>query len=123
LRTNPLFAIVTKVSLLAGTAAILLVALLWDLGMGSLATGVAAGWFAGTLNMTLLALRVSRLTARSTVSGFLYGTASRFALVAVIFLVAYRLAGSNPIGFAIGLTFVILASLPVSVLITRRGAA
>jgi ATP synthase I chain len=77
--------------------------------------GAVAGWLAGSLNTALLALRVSRLTARSTVAGFLYGAASRFTLVGLIAIGGYRLFGASPLGFVIGVATVILMGVPVTV--------
>jgi hypothetical protein len=77
--------------------------------------GVIAGWGAGSLNTALLAMRVSRLTARSTVGGFLYGAASRFTLVGLVAIGAYRLLGASPLGFAVGIAMVILMGVPVTV--------
>ncbi|HSO93979.1 MAG TPA: ATP synthase subunit I, partial [Candidatus Dormibacteraeota bacterium] len=64
------------------------------------ALGIGAGWLAGCLNSLLLARRVSTLTSRSRVFGFLYGMASRFALIALMFLGALRLVPASPVGFA-----------------------
>jgi hypothetical protein len=83
--------------------------------------GVIAGWLAGSLNTGLLALRVSRLTARSSVAGFLYGTASRFTLVGLIAIGGYRLVGASPLGFAIGISMVILMGVPVTVAWSLKG--
>ena len=77
--------------------------------------GVITGWLAGSLNTALLAQRVSRLTARSTVGGFLYGAASRFTLVGLMAIGGYRLVGASPLGFAIGIAMVFLMGVPVSV--------
>ena len=77
--------------------------------------GVIVGWLAGSLNTALLAQLVSRLTARSTIGGFLYGTASRFTLVGLMAVGSYRLVGANPLGFAVGIAMVILMGVPVSV--------
>jgi hypothetical protein len=85
-------------------------------GRGDWALGLAAGWLAGSLNAGLLAVRVSRLTERSSVAAFLYGTASRFALVGLILILAYRFLGANAVGFAIGLALVILMNVPVSLI-------
>jgi len=123
LRSNPLVSITLTIMGLAAAAAACLAVLLWKLGMPNWASGVVGGWLAGTLNTALLAVRVSRLTAQSTVGGFLYGAASRFALVAVIFLLAYRFTGSHPVGFAIGLAAVVLSSLPVSLWMIARETA
>jgi hypothetical protein len=89
-------------------------------GRSDWALGLFAGWLAGSLNAGLLAIRVSRLTARSTVAAFLYGTASRFAFVGLILILAYRLLGANAVGFAIGLALVILMNVPVSLIWSMR---
>jgi len=60
-------------------------------GRGPVALGIVIGWLAGGLNAILLAFRVSRLSQRSTVAGTLYGAASRFVLIAVLAIAAYRL--------------------------------
>lgn len=83
--------------------------------------GVIAGWLAGSLNTALLAQRVSRLTARSTVGGFLYGAASRFTLVGLIAIGGYRLVGASPLGFTIGIAMVILMGVPVTVAWSLKG--
>ncbi len=83
--------------------------------------GVIAGWLAGSLNTALLAQRVSRLTAGSTVGGFLYGAASRFTLVGLIAIGGYRLIGANPLGFVAGVALVILMGVPVTVAWSLKG--
>jgi hypothetical protein len=83
--------------------------------------GVVVGWLAGSLNTALLAQRVSRLTARSTVGGFLYGAASRFTLVGVMAIGGYRLLGASPLGFTIGIAMVILMGVPVTVAWSLKG--
>jgi hypothetical protein len=92
------------------------VAVFSAVGRTDWALGLVAGWVAGSLNAGLLAIRVSRLTARSTVAAFIYGTASRFAFVGLILILAYRLLGANAVGFAIGLALVILMNVPVSLI-------
>ena len=89
-------------------------------GRGDWSVGVIAGWLAGSLNAALLARRVSLLTARSTVAGFLYGMTSRFALVGATALLAYRLLDANLVGFAIGLALVVVMAVPVTVLWSLR---
>jgi hypothetical protein len=78
---------------------------------------------AGSLNTVLLARRVSLLTGKSTVRHFVYGAASRFALVGLIAVLVYRLLGANLVGFAIGLAVVILAVVPVTVFWSMRRTA
>ena len=90
-------------------------------GRADWALGVIAGWLAGSLNEALLAVRVSRLTARSSVVGFLYGAASRFALIALTAIVAYRSLGAAPLGFALGIALVVLMNVPASLIWWRRG--
>jgi len=82
--------------------------------------GLVAGWVAGSLNAVLLAIRVSRLTARSSVVNFLLGTASRFALVGLTLIVASRLLGGSAVAFAIGIALVILMNGPVSLIWSLR---
>jgi hypothetical protein len=89
-------------------------------GRGSLALGIVTGWLAGSLNAILLALRVSRLSDRSTVAGVLYGAASRFALIALVALGTYRLLGASLAGFAIGIALVLLMNVPASLVWSMR---
>ena len=89
-------------------------------GRGDWALGLVAGWVAGSLNAVLLAIRVSRLTARSSVVNFLLGTASRFALVGLTLIVASRLLGGSAVAFAIGIALVILMNGPVSLIWSLR---
>jgi hypothetical protein len=89
-------------------------------GRGSLALGIVTGWLAGSLNAILLALRVSRLSHRSTVAGVLYGAASRFALIALVALGTYRLLGASLAGFAIGIALVLLMNVPASLVWSMR---
>ena len=110
-------------SLLAGISAVPagLAALVLLLGGRSdWAVGIVIGWLAGSLNEALLALKVSRLTERSTVAGFLYGMGSRFALIALLAIASYRLLGASPVGFAIGIAFVLLMNVPVSLIWSFR---
>jgi hypothetical protein len=93
-------------------------------GRGPVALGIVTGWLAGSLNAILLAFRVSRLSRRSTVGGFLYGAASRFALIALLAMGAYRLLGASLAGFAIGIALVLLMNVPASLVwSTRRRVA
>lgn len=87
---------------------------------GALALGIVTGWVAGSLNAILVAMRVSRLSRRSTVAGFLYGAASRFALIAVLAVVSYRLLGAALGGFAIGIALVLLMNVPASLVWSMR---
>lgn len=105
---------------LAAPAAAALVIAFVVVGQTDWSIGVIAGWVAGSLNSALLARRVSQLTAGSSVAGFLYGTASRFALVAVLAIGAYRLLDASLLGFAIGLSLVTLMGVPVSVIWALR---
>lgn len=84
------------------------------------AMGIGGGWLAGSLNSLLLARRVSTLTSTSRVFGFLYGMASRFALIALIFLGTFRLVPASPVGFAIGLSIVVLSGVPVALWSLQR---
>jgi hypothetical protein len=93
-------------------------------GRGAWALGIVTGWLAGSLNAILLALRVSRVDRHSTVASFLYGAASRFALVGLLAVGAYRLLGASLVGYAIGIALVMLMNVPVSLLwSTRQGVA
>ncbi len=92
-------------------------------GRWPLALGIATGWLAGSLNAILLALRVSRLNRRSTVASFLYGAASRFALIALLAIGAYRLLGASLVGFAIGIALVLLMNVPASLFWSTRQRA
>jgi ATP synthase I chain len=108
---------------LIGWAALPVVALclvMLAAGRGGWALGIVFGWFAGSLNAILLALRVSRLNRRSTVAGFLYGAASRFALIGLLAIGAYRLLGASLVGYAIGIALVLLMNVPVSLLWSIR---
>jgi hypothetical protein len=108
---------------LIGWAALPVVALcvaMMAAGRGAWALGIAIGWLAGSLNAILLALRVSRLDRRSTVAGFLYGAASRFALIGLLAIAAYRLLGASLVGYAIGIALVLLMNVPVSLLWSTR---
>ena len=89
-------------------------------GRGAWALGIGTGWLAGSLNAILLALRVSRVNRRSTVAGFLYGAASRFALIGLFAVGAYRLLGASLVGYAIGIALVLLMNVPVSLLWSLR---
>jgi hypothetical protein len=89
-------------------------------GRGSWALGIVTGWLAGSLNAILLALRVSRVNRRSTVAGFLYGAASRFALIGLLAIGAYRVLGASLVGYAIGIALVMLMNVPVSLLWSTR---
>jgi len=89
-------------------------------GRGSWALGIVTGWLAGSLNAVLLALRVSRVNRRSTVAGFLYGAASRFALIGLLAIGAYRVLGASLVGYAIGIALVMLMNVPVSLLWSTR---
>jgi hypothetical protein len=93
-------------------------------GRGAWALGIVSGWLAGSLNAILLALRVSRVNRHSTVASFLYGAASRFALIGLLAVGAYRLLGASLVGYAIGIALVMLMNVPVSLLwSTRQGVA
>jgi hypothetical protein len=89
-------------------------------GRGSWALGIVTGWLAGSLNAILLALRVSRVNRRSTVAGFLYGAASRFALIGLLAIGAYRVLGASLVGYAIGIALVLLMNVPVSLVWSMR---
>jgi ATP synthase I chain len=89
-------------------------------GRGAWALGIVTGWLAGSLNAILLALRVSRVNRHSTVAGFLYGAASRFALIGLLAVGAYRLLGASLVGYAIGIALVMLMNVPVSLLWSTR---
>ncbi|MDQ6712609.1 MAG: ATP synthase subunit I [Candidatus Dormibacteraeota bacterium] len=89
-------------------------------GRGSWALGIVTGWLAGSLNAILLALRVSRVNQRSTVAGTLYGAASRFALIGLLAVGAYRLLGASLVGYAIGIALVMLMNVPVSLIWSTR---
>jgi len=111
---------------LIGWAALPVVALcvaMMAAGRGAWTLGIATGWLAGSLNAILLALRVSRLDRRSTVAGFLYGAASRFALIGLLAIAAYRLLGTSLVGYAIGIALVLLMNVPVSLLWSTRQRA
>jgi hypothetical protein len=99
----------------AATAGLLVVG-----GQRGWAAGMLAGWIAGSLNAVLLARRVSLLTGKSNVSAFLYGMASRFALVGAIGIIVYRLLDASLVGFAAGLATVILMGVPVTVFWSMR---
>jgi hypothetical protein len=99
---------------LAALPAFAAAAVLASSGRPDWSLGVIAGWLAGSLNTALLAQRVSRMTARSTVGGFLYGAASRFTLIGLVAIGGYRLLGANPLGFTIGIALVILMGIPVT---------
>ncbi|HEV2014623.1 MAG TPA: ATP synthase subunit I [Candidatus Dormibacteraeota bacterium] len=115
MKRSPLLSIPLMMSGLAALTALTAAAVFASNGRPDWSLGVIAGWLAGSLNTALLALRVSRLTARSSVAGFLYGAASRFTLVGLIAIGGYRLVGANPLGFAIGIAMVILMGVPVTV--------
>jgi hypothetical protein len=108
---------------LAAVLAAAAMAVLSSAGRGDWALGVMAGWAAGSVNTALLARRVSRLTDQSSVAGFLYGTGSRFALIALMAIGAYRLVDANPLGFAMGIALVVLMGVPVSVIWSLRQEA
>lgn len=120
MRNRPLVSIPAVTSLLAALVSALTAVVCVAGGHPSWVAGIFAGWLAGSLNAALLARRVSTLTARSRVFGFLYGMASRFALIAVAFLTAYRLVPGSPVGFAIGLSLVVLSGVPVAVWSLQR---
>jgi hypothetical protein len=115
LKRSPLLSIPLLMSGLAALPALATAVVFASYGRADWSLGVIAGWLAGSLNTALLAQRVSRLTARSSVAGFLYGAASRFTLVGLIAIGGYRLVGANPLGFAIGIAMVILMGVPVTV--------
>jgi hypothetical protein len=117
---RPLRGIAAMLIGLAGLPAVLTATGLSAAGRPDWALGVIVGWFAGSLNAGLLAVRVSRLTAHSTVAGFLYSAASRFALVGGLAVASYRWLGAYPVGFAIGIAFVLLMNVPVSLLWSMR---
>ena len=117
---RPLLSITTLTCASAAALSGLAMALFLAGGRPSWAIGVAAGWLAGGINAVLLARRVSLLTGRSSVFGFLYGMGSRFALIALVFLGAVRLAGANPLGFVIGLALVVLMEVPAALWSLKR---
>jgi ATP synthase I chain len=123
LKKSPLLSIPLMMSGLAALPAFAAAAVFAAYGRPDWSLGVVAGWLAGSLNTALLALRVSRLTDRSSVAGFLYGAASRFTLVGLIAIGGYRLVGANPLGFAIGIAMVILMGVPVTVAWSLKGEA
>jgi ATP synthase I subunit len=123
LKTSPLLSIPLMMSGLAAVPALTTAAFLATAGRPDWSLGVIAGWLAGSLNTALLAQRVSRITARSSVAGFLYGAASRFTLVGLIAIGAYRLLGANPLGFAAGIAMVILMGVPVTLAWSQKGNA
>jgi hypothetical protein len=121
LKRSPLLSIPLLMSGLAALPALATAVVFASYGRADWSLGVIAGWLAGSLNTALLAQRVSRLTARSSVAGFLYGAASRFTLVGLIAIGGYRLVGANPLGFAIGIAMVILMGVPVTVAWSLKG--
>jgi ATP synthase I subunit len=122
---RPFTAIPLMTSGLSALAAASLVVAFHAAGLPDWSVGVIGGWLAGSLNGALLARRVSRLTAASTVAGFLYGMASRFALIAVVAIGVYRLLDASLLGFAIGLSLVTFMGVPVSLIwaLRRESAA
>ena len=118
---RPLLSIPLMMSGLAALPALAAAALCMIYGRPDWSLGVIAGWLAGSLNTALLAQRVSRMTARSSVAGFLYGAASRFTLVGLIAIGGYRLVGANPFGFVAGVALVILMGVPVTVAWSLKG--
>ena len=105
---------------LPAIAAASLAIALAGLGRPQMALGVVAGWAAGSINAGLLTYRVSRLSAKSTVFGFLYGMSSRFALVALLAVASFRLIGASLWGFAIGLALVLVLSIPLATIWSMR---
>ena len=121
MKKAPLLSIPLMMSGLATLPALAAAAVFALGGRPDWSLGVVAGWLAGSLNTALLALRVSRLTAHSSVAGFLYGAASRFTLVGLIAIGSYRLLGANPLGFVTGIAMVILMGVPVTVAWSLKG--
>ncbi len=121
MNTRPLLSIPVMMSGFAALPAVAAAAVLAASGRADWSLGVILGWVAGSLNTALLAQRVSRLTARSAVGGFLYGAASRFTLVGVMAIGGYRLLGASPLGFTIGIAMVILMGVPVTVAWSLKG--
>jgi hypothetical protein len=117
---RPLQAITASLIGFAALPAVALSVAMAAKGREPLALGIVSGWLAGSLNAILLALRVSRISRRSTVAGFLYGTASRFALIVLLALGTYRLLGASLGGFAIGIALVLLMNVPASLLWSTR---
>lgn len=117
---RPLQSITVSLIGFAALPAAVLSLLMVATGRGPLALGIITGWLAGSLNAILLALRVSRLSRRSTVAGFLYGLASRFMLIALLAVGADRLLGASLGGFAIGIALVLLMNVPASLLWSTR---
>lgn len=118
---RPLLSIPLMMSALAALPALAAAAVCFTFGHPDWSLGVIAGWLAGSLNTALLAQRVSRMTARSSVAGFLYGAASRFTLVGLIAIGGYRLVGASPFGFVAGVALVILMGVPVTVAWSLKG--
>ncbi len=117
---HPLRAITRMLVLFSAAPALLAAAALAAGGRQGWALGVALGWTAGCLNAGLLAFRVSRLTARSSVVGFLFSAASRFTLVGLIAIGSYRVVGAHPVGFAIGIACVLVMNVPASLIWSMR---
>jgi ATP synthase I chain len=120
---RPLQAITVSLIGWAAVPALALCLAMAATGRAAWALGIVTGWVAGSLNAILLALRVSRVDSRSTVAGTLYGAASRFALIGLLAVAAYRLLGASLVGYAVGIALVLLMNVPVSLLWSSRQTA
>jgi hypothetical protein len=85
--------------------------------------GVCAGALAGVLNSALLVLQMDRFVVRRPrARWFVFGAASRFALIGLVFLLTYQILHAQAVTFVVGLALVPLMGVPYGLLVLSREA-